>query len=339
MMRIPYEEIVAKIKTSSSLSEDEIRAKVEAKVKQLSGLVSKEGAAHILANELGIQLIPQTSGKLEIKNVLSGMRDVELVGKVVSVFEPKSFNSNGREGKVASMTIADPTGQMRIVLWNTQADSASKIRQGDIVKLKGGYVKDRDGGKEVHINERSKLIINPDGESVHVELPSRTTPTSVRKSLGELTGTESNVEILATVVQVFEPRFYEVCSNCQRRAKPNESGAVICDTHGQVKAAFSYVLNAYIDDGTDSLRAVFFREQAQKLLGKTNEQLLTFKDSPEKFEDARNEVLGANIKLVGRAAKNEMYDKIEIVAQRVEMNPDPDSEVARMEEKLKEGRE
>ncbi len=335
MIKMPFEEIVARIKEKSGLSEDEIKGKVEAKVKQLSGLVSKEGAAHILANELGIRLFEQLSGKLEIKNILSGMRDVEVLGKVMAIYEARPFSSNGREGKVGSMVIADETGQVRLVLWNTQADNIERLKVGDVVKVKGGYVKERNNSQEVHLNEKGRLAINPEGETVNVQ--PRMMQQTVRKQLSDLQGTESSVEVLATVVQVFEPRYFEVC-HCGKRARPTETGTN-CDIHGNVKPAYSYVLNAFIDDGTDSVRAVFFREQAQRLLNKKNEEMLSYKDSPEMFEAARNEILGSNVKITGRAARNEMFDRIEVVAQRVELNPEPDQEIARIEEELKQLRE
>ncbi len=335
MLKASYEELAAKIKEKSGLSDDEIKSRVDAKIKLLSGLVSREGAAHIIANELGIKLFePQTSTRLEIKNLLVGMRDVELVGKISSLTQPKSFQSNGREGKVASLAIIDGTGQTRLVLWNSQAETASNLKIGDIVKVKGGYVRERNNTNEVHVNERGKLIINPEGEKVDAQVQAQHTS---RKRLSELDGTEGNAEILATIVQVFEPRFFEICT-CGKRARPNESGAT-CDIHGQIKPTYSYVLNALIDDGTDSIRAVFFREQAQKLLNKTNDEMLQYQSAPELFETARNNVLGSNIRIIGRPTKNEMFNRIEMIANSVTLNPDPEPEIARLEEELKQIRQ
>src|SRR3989339_74151 len=124
MIRLSYEEIIAKIKEKSSISDSELSDKVERKVAQLAGLVSREGAAHIVASELGIKLFEQLSGRLQIKNILNGMRDVETVGKVLQVFDERQFSSNGREGKVASLQVADETGSIRVVMWNEQADNA-----------------------------------------------------------------------------------------------------------------------------------------------------------------------------------------------------------------------
>ena len=81
MIKIPFEQLVGKIKKESNISEDEINEKVNDKMKQLSGLISKEGAAHIVANELGIKLFESFSGKLQIKNIVAGLRNVETIGK------------------------------------------------------------------------------------------------------------------------------------------------------------------------------------------------------------------------------------------------------------------
>ena len=93
IIQIPYDQIIEKIKTSTNISDTDIQAKIDDKLKQLSGLISKEGAAHIIANQLGVKLIEKTSGRLEIKNILSGMRDVETVGKVQAVYDIKEFTT------------------------------------------------------------------------------------------------------------------------------------------------------------------------------------------------------------------------------------------------------
>ena len=101
MINVPLTTIIEKIKESSDLTEQQIRAKIKDKLEQLSGLISEEGAAHIIANELGIKLY-EPAGKLQIKNVLAGQRNVEILGKVQRIFEVREFNTGERKGKVAS---------------------------------------------------------------------------------------------------------------------------------------------------------------------------------------------------------------------------------------------
>ena len=55
MFKLPLQDIINKIKEKTELSEAEINSKINQKLDQLSGLISKEGAAHIIANELGVK--------------------------------------------------------------------------------------------------------------------------------------------------------------------------------------------------------------------------------------------------------------------------------------------
>jgi hypothetical protein len=66
MINIPIDVIIEKITEQTDLKEEEVQNKINSKLEQLSGLISKEGAAHIVANELGVKLM-QTEGVMKIK--------------------------------------------------------------------------------------------------------------------------------------------------------------------------------------------------------------------------------------------------------------------------------
>jgi len=122
MIKISYEQIVERIKKEANISEVEIEEKINQKMKQLSGLISKEGAGHIVANEFGIKLFDSFSGKLQIKNILAGLRNVETVGKVLQLYELREFTTNERQGKVASLVIGDDTGTFSSFLMDKNTD-------------------------------------------------------------------------------------------------------------------------------------------------------------------------------------------------------------------------
>jgi len=327
MIKIPYEEIILKINESTKMPVSEIEERVEKKLKQLSGLVSKEGAAHIVANELGVKVFEPLSGKLQIKNILTGMRDVETLGKVLQIFDMKEFVSAKGAGKVASLLIGDETGTIRVVMWGTHADHAANIGQGFIVKVIGGYVRENNGRKEIHMNDRSQLLINPKGETVNnVAIESKI---GSRKEIKALAENDNEVELLGTIVQVFDLRFYEVCPKCGKRVKPS-SDLFACAEHGNVMPAYSYVLNSVLDDGTETIRCVFFRNLVEKLLKMTQEQVLHFKSEPAEFEAAKNELLGTIVKLNGRTNNNSLFNRLEFVVQNVDTNPNPEEEIKRL---------
>lgn len=325
MIKIPEQQIVSKIKEKTGISDEDLEKKVQVKMDQLAGLISREGALHIIANEYNIKLLEETTGKLSIKNILTGMRNVEIVGKAVDVYEAREFNTNNRSGKVGSFILGDETGTVRTVLWGSQADLLVDMKKGDIIKVQAGYVKDNQGRQEVHLGDKGSLKINPEGENVgEVKRKSFT-----RKGIGKLQGDENDIEILATIVQAYNPTFFEVCPECYKRVRDEGSGFT-CKEHGIVTPVYSYVLNAFLDDGTGNIRGVFFKNQANILVGKNEEEFLQYKESPEKFDEAKHELLGKMVKIVGRSKKNTMFDRMEFTAQLVFPNPDPGIELKRL---------
>jgi replication factor A1 len=335
MIQIPYGDIIAKIKEKTSLGEEELDSRVKKKLEQLSGLISKEGAAHIVANELGVKIFEKLSGKLKIKDILAGMRDVETTGKVTQVFEVREFNSNGRQGKVGNLVIGDETGSIRVVCWGNQADIIKNLSQNNIVKIVSGYVRENQGRKEVHLNDRSKLIINPAGESIGEVASVGGRIDAKRLKISELSEGNDNTELLGTIVNVFEPKFFEVCPTCNKRARQREN-LYVCETHGAVTPDYSYVLNFFLDDGSDNIRVVCFRNQAERLLSMNKEQMLQFKDTPIAFEEVKNTLLGNMVKIVGRVTKNTMFDRLEFISQLVYINPNPEEELQRLQKETSE---
>ncbi len=338
MIKQTYDELVQKIVETSKLGRPEVEEKINSKLKQLSGLISKEGAAHIVANQLGIKLVEQTSGKLQIKNILVGLRDVEAVGKVMSIYPVREFQVQERTGKVGSLLLGDETGTIRLVLWGDQANNLENIQQGMIIKVKGAYVKEQQNGqKEIHLSTRGVLIINPPGETVgavKIDTQFSQQPASTqRKKLNELADGDTNIDVIGTIVQVFEPRFYEVCPECGRRVLQKDS-SFFCDVHNAVEPAYSYVLNLFLDDGTDNVRIVCFRNQVLQVLGLKNEEILKFRDSLEGFEAVRTAILGNITKFSGKAVRNKMFDRLEFVANSVDMNPDPDKELELLKKEM-----
>jgi replication factor A1 len=325
MFTMPLAEMKQKIAEKGNISSAEVDKRIKEKLSQLSGLISAEGAAHIVANELGISLLD--TANLKIKNIAAGMRNVDISGKILQVYELREFNTGARQGKVANFLIGDETGTMRIVMWNDQAENIKKLNKGDVVKIKSGYIRENNARLELHMNDVSKLIINPEGVSIQTKefVPKQT---AIRKKISELTDQDQNVELLATVVQVYDPRFFEVCPNCNKRVK-NDGAGFSCLTHGFVEPTFSYLLNLFLDDGSSNMRSVFFRDQALQLLNINHQDMLAL-NNPGAFEAKKNDLLGMMVKVVGKVNKNQTFDRTEFVAQQVFLDPNPEQEMEKL---------
>lgn len=324
--------MLGKIGQKTGLSPAQIQEKVDAKLKQLSGLISREGAAHIVANELGVKLL-ENSGKL--KDIYAGMRSVEFVAKVQTVYPVNTFaRKDGTEGKVASCMVADETGVTRLVGWGEQADVLGKMDIGTVIKVSGGMAKENNRGySEIHVGEQSQVIANPPGVTLGEVKQVGVRAAATRKEIRALQDGDENIEVLGTIVQVFDPRFFEVCPTCNGRARESEpgSGKFNCEKHGIVKPDYNVVINVFLDDGTENIRCVLFRQQAERLLNKPMEQLVQYRQAPEQFEQVKNDMLGQMVKFLGRTKKNTFFDRLEFNVQLVFPNPDPQEELAKMQ--------
>lgn len=327
MIKISYEQIIDKIVKEGNLPKEEIENRVNQKLNTLAGLISKEGAAHIVANELGIKLFEQTSGKLKINGILPGMKNIDLEAKVRQVYELREFTrkSDGVKGQVASFLAGDDTGVTRFVLWGKAADNIKNIKEGDVVKVSGGSVKENNGYKEVHVPDNATFEINPEGVTVEAALaPQRQT-----KKISDLQEYEDNVDIMGTIVQLFDPTFFEICPECGKRVRAKEEG-FFCEAHGKQTPAYSYVFNLVLDDGTGTIRVGFFKKSAEALLEKGESEILEFKDNPSKYEPIKTDLLGKIIKVTGRT-KPGMFNQLDFNANRVDVNPDPEKEMKKLE--------
>ncbi len=329
MIKMPINEIIDKIKGKTNLSIEEINKMIDEKMQALAGYISKEGAAHIIANKLGVKLFEEISGKLQIKNILAGMRNVETVGKVQRVFNINEFDTGDHKGKVGSFIIADETGSVRVTAWHAMTEHLKKFKEGDVVKIKSGYAKENNNRVEIHLNDNSQVIVNPEGESVG-EVK---TFTSNKKKIVDLQDGDQNIELLGTIVQVYDPRFYEICPQCSKRSKFTE-GNYMCPTHGSVQPNYGYLVNLHLDDGSETIRVTCFRNQALKLLEIDENKMLMYKDDPNAFIDEKNKLLGTISKFIGRAKKNDMFDRLEFNASLVFTNVNLDKEIKDLDKEI-----
>lgn len=416
------DELVKQISEAAKLSEDDVRKKIAGKRLELSNLVSEAGAAHIIANELGVELSTAVveEQRLQIHDIMEGMRSVNVFGRVKAVYEPREFEREGRKSKVGNFEIFDGTGSMRVVLWGEQADIMGSLRRDSIVRIRNGYVKAGFAGIEVHIGSRGSVDIEPKDKPSDLPLSETKTKTisglsageqsvdltarissifpertflrkdgsqgrvaslmlqdgtglvrmsvwdskvdslkdfgvgdtvrveaaytkqgvggvelqlgslgrilrsdasmplaqeGARASIESLKAGDSNREVRAFVVGIPESdMLFDFCPKCRKRVR--DGG---CDVCGAVAPERVLIVNAQLDDGTGIMRAVFYRQQAEKFLGFTaseaSEKAASTGDRFAPAHDARKSLLGKEFVFSGYVKHNSFRDSIELVVR------------------------
>lgn len=314
MFKWSYSDIVKEINNKTNLSEEDITSKIDKKLEVLKDLISKEGAAHIVANELGVKLVQEYSEKkLKINGLMPGLNFINIDARIVSIYDVKSFKNEKREGKVSSMTIGDDTGIARLVLWDTkliELVESEKLKENDVITIKNAYCKENLSGMELHLGSKGEILINPPNINIG---NIKSTRSFNQKSIKELKENEL-AEINGTIVQLFEPKFYVACSECNKKAEMI-NGIYACKEHGNIVTKEVPILNFFLDDGTDNIRVVCFRELANKVLDNNFARIRT---TPSEFDMIKNDILGKQIKINGKVNKNTMFDRLEFSAQDIQ---------------------
>jgi len=301
-----YDKILERISKSSGLEKEEIERRVEAKRAKLSGLISKEGAAQVIAAELGISF---DNEKLKIDELLPGMRKVNVIGKIINLFPVRTFTTKtGDEGKVVNFVIADDTSNIKVVLWDTNHIALiekGRIADGSVVEVGNGSMR----SNEIHLGSFSELkLSNESFENVITEKIVK------EKNIVDFKLSDS-ASTRAFVVQAFEPRFFTVCPECKKKVI-SEGENFVCQEHGKVVPEKRALINIVLDDGTESIRSVLFHEALPKLG-------ITELEDTERLLVQKQGLLGKEMIFLGDVRLNKFFNNPEFVIEDVrEINHD-----------------
>lgn len=287
-----YEQILERISKSSGKSIEDLERSIEAKRAKLSGLISKEGAAQIVASELGISFEKE---KMKISELMTGMKRINLVGKIVRMNRVVEYDKNGRQGKIGSFLLADDSGNIRVVLWDTnhiELIEKGELKEGTVVEISGGDI--RNG--EMHLSSFADI---KKSSEVIGEVISK--PMVKFKEIKDI-GFNEAVSVRGFVVQIFGPNFFNACPQCGKKVSETSN----CEQHGVVVPKQKAILNFILDDGTETIRATLFHDQLLKLVDESSLQ------STESFMPKREELIGQEFFIEANARKNNFSEALEL---------------------------
>jgi len=205
------EEIIERILAAdASTSLEEVWRKIKEKKKVAGGFLTDETAARLVASELGVEVEQKLthSTELPIGELVFGLNDVSVVGRVVVVFPLQGFaRKNGSESRLGKLIVADKTGTLRVLLWNDKTDLVrdGKVRRGQILRILHGYVREaRDGQLELHLGQRGELQVNP-SDVKEAGFPAAE---SFMERIDKLTKKRKRASVLGSVENVSEVRVF-----------------------------------------------------------------------------------------------------------------------------------
>ncbi len=301
-----YDKIIGKISKSSGLEKEEIERRIEAKRAKLAGLISKEGAAQVIAAELGISF---DNEKLKINELLSGMRKVNVVGQILNLSPVRNFTTKkGEEGKVVNFVLADDTSNIKVVLWDTNHIALvekGELKNESIVEIGNGSMR----SNEIHLGSFSELKLSTETlENVVTEKVVK------EKNIIDFKLSDS-ISTRAFIVQAFDPKFFHVCPECRKKAIQETEG-FSCAEHGKINPNKRALINLVLDDGTETIRSVLFQDAIDGLGMGDLEDL-------DNLILQKQNLIGKEMVFLGDVRMNNFFNNQELIVESVkEVNPD-----------------
>ena len=206
-----FEDTVERILLSRrTLTRDKVLRMIEEKKAAAEGFFTEEAAARMVASDLAVE-IPTKSlqPKLEIKNLISGLDDVTVTGRVIIVYPPRTFTyQDMREGKAARLLIADGSGTLGVVLWDEKVSIVEhgEIKQGQIAKFSHGYTrKGLDGKLELHMGSRAEI------QTTFIDADEDAYPPIAQflKKIGETTKRDKKTNVVGIIQQIHPPSTFQ----------------------------------------------------------------------------------------------------------------------------------
>ena len=86
----------------------------------------------------------------------------DIEATVTDIDEPRSFVRFGKSLRVATATLKDDSGEIKMSLWNEDID---KVKVGDKIKLENGFCKEFQDEKQITTGKLGKIEVLGEGEA------------------------------------------------------------------------------------------------------------------------------------------------------------------------------
>ncbi|MFX0123028.1 MAG: hypothetical protein ACFFAE_05275 [Candidatus Hodarchaeota archaeon] len=297
-------------------------------------------------NSLDASQIPEDPPLQNITEIKPQQGLVCVQGVIQNISEEREFTrSDGSTGRVASMSIRDTTGETRIVAWDDNVEQLNSMREKEMkfVKIFFGGIRQRDAdaieihlSPQSHLRPSSRIPVALRGVEIVEEEPS--TPQSIPEyqkiQLSELSETEDGVliEVLGKVIRLYQQSpYYHACPLCRKKVIESDTGWV-CQEHQNIQPQIRFRLSGTLDDGTSTIRTVFFGLSGEILTGMGSNDIQKLIDSgltdDEIFPIVQQETEGKTVLIQGRVqlqtqeVQGETIQRQELFANRVRL-PSP----------------
>ncbi|MGB9895724.1 MAG: single-stranded DNA-binding protein, partial [Thermoproteota archaeon] len=95
--------------------------------------------------------------RVKVADLSPSSKSVNIAVKVVNVGETREVTDriSGKTNKIAEALVGDETGTVLLTLWNENID---KVKQGDTIEVKNGYVGFFKGSMRLNVGRQGQVL-------------------------------------------------------------------------------------------------------------------------------------------------------------------------------------
>ncbi|MEM4347443.1 MAG: OB-fold nucleic acid binding domain-containing protein [Candidatus Altiarchaeota archaeon] len=301
------------VKIENAYSKEGLNQEVELHVGNLGRIFKTE-------DRLNLPELPDEKERiLKINEIAPNLVNFTTFARVLNIFQKRPYAN----GNFASLIVADTTGSIRAVLWDEKSNIVDELKKGDALKFENVYSRaNLNNEPEIHVGKFSDVSVIAD-----ITLPKIEEIEKIlikEKNIADLNAGDRYVKIKGRIVDIHTDKklTYMTCPNCNRKIQ-NLGLGWYCDIcQEDVEPQPNLILSFTIEDDTGSIRAVSFREQAEKILGVDIEDVMNIigeaKDELAPIRKLKDEILNTEISLIGRVRYSTFSDRLEFLVSSVE---------------------
>ncbi|MEA1924449.1 MAG: OB-fold nucleic acid binding domain-containing protein [Candidatus Altiarchaeota archaeon] len=259
-----------------------------------------------------------TVGDIKITEIKPDISGFTTEGRILQVFQPRSFSG----GSMASLIISDGEGTIRVVLWGGKSEIANELKKDDAVKIRNAYSKaNLNDEPEVHVGNYGSLSLNQETELPSMQEIEKSLVN--KKDIIDLESKDRYVQIKGTIVHIDDEKriIYYTCQSCGRSVQNTGLGWYCESCNDDVEPVSNLVLSFTVEDGTGSIRAISFKESAEKVLGMDVEEVMNLiretQDELAPLKEMEKTILDQEISLMGRVKYSDFSDQLEFIVDDV----------------------
>lgn len=212
----------------------------------------------ITVEENQLDVSYQVGGQQDLIDITPGSGGISVS---VYILECEERVIDGRDGEtpILSGVLADETAQAPFTDWEPHED----IEEGTFVQIENVHIREYRGVPSVNLSEFSEI------EPIK---PFEYEDTAVELSLYEAidAGGIFDVKVTGNIIDIRDGSgLIQRCPDCNRVVVNDQ-----CREHGAVDSYDDLRIKAILDDGTDTVTAIFDRELTEEIYGKSLEEAL-----------------------------------------------------------------